>query len=189
MSTTRDKFYREVPVYDNFSKKALAKGGFTREQAIRRAESALARLEPDIAKFIYSELKRLDGALLAARRRDAGHMANIKDAYEASGHIRDVADPTIYSLLSFITTLLCRVIEISDGVSMAYPGEIIDCFADALLLVQSDEYRKKTAKDLSDLTTALEKTVVAVEAMAGKLQKQKPLGHPRTPDTPQLPQH
>jgi hypothetical protein len=189
MSTTRDKLYRDVPVDDHFSKKALAKGGFTREQAIKGAESALARLQPDIAKFIYSELKRLDGALLAARSRDARHMTNIKDAYEASVHIRDVADPKGYSLLSFITTLLCRVVEISDSASMAYPGEIIDCFADALLLAQSDEYRKKTANDLSDLTAALQKTVVAVEAMAGKFPKQKPLEHPRTPDTPQLPKH
>ena len=104
--------------------------------------------------------------LLAARERDEDYASFVADAYTASQNLRDVAGSVGYPLIGFVAANLCTIIETADAVQMQYPASVIDCFFEALRLVQGRDYVEKTPKDLPHLTAGLLQTVELTKAMA-----------------------
>jgi hypothetical protein len=138
----------------------------SRHAAIKRAEAELARTRPRIEEYIKAECLRLEQALLAARERDEDYASFVADAYTASQNLRDVAGSVGYPLIGFVAANLCTIIETADAVQMQYPASVIDCFFEALRLVQGRDYVEKTPKDLPHLTAGLLQTVELTKAMA-----------------------
>lgn len=138
----------------------------SRQAAIRRAEAELARTRPRIEEYIKAECLRLEKALLAARLRDSNYASFVADAYIAGQNLRDVAGSVGYPLISFVAANLCTIIETADAVQMKYPASVIDCFFEAIRLVQANEYAGKTPTDLPHLTAGLLQTVELTKTMA-----------------------
>jgi hypothetical protein len=138
----------------------------SRQAAIDRAEVELARSRPRIEEYIKAECQRLEKALLAARLRNENYTSCIADAYTASQNLRDVSGSVGYPLIGFVATHLCTIIETADAAQMQYPASVIDCFFDALRLVQGSDYAGKTPADLPHLTAGLLQTVELTRSMA-----------------------
>ena len=126
----------------------------------------MALSRPRIEEYINAECQRLEKALLAARKRDENYASFIADAYTAGQNLRDVSGSVGHALIGFVATHLCTIIETADAVQMQYPAAVIDCFFDALRLVQGSEYAGKTPADLPHLTAGLLQTVELTKNMA-----------------------
>lgn len=114
MSVKARGTYREIKVEDKFGQHARAGATVTQCRDPTRGNRVGASEGTD-RELIKLDSKRLDSALLAARRRNESHAANVRDAYAASHNIHDVADSIGYSLLGFIAATLCCVIEAADA--------------------------------------------------------------------------
>jgi hypothetical protein len=159
-------WHREIKVDDRFGRIARSHAGFSRQVAIERAAAELARIRPRLAAHIGEECRRLDAALVAARTGDENYRATIATAYSASQNLRDVAPSIGYSLLGFVAANLCTIIEAADAAQTACPVAIIDCYLDALRLVQTVPYRTKQPKELPELAAALSQTVQWMKSRA-----------------------
>lgn len=139
-----------------------------RNAAIKRAEAELALLKPHIVDHIKHETLRLETALLAARAHDDNFRLCVSEAYDAGQHLRDVADTMDYRLVGFIAASLCIIIETADDAGMDYPAAVLDCYLDALQLVQTAPYRDNQLADLPELCRALLQAVQYTKALAAR---------------------
>jgi hypothetical protein len=160
--------YREVRIEDKFGAHARSPAKLTREVAIKRAEAELAMIKPRIENYVKLECKRLENVLRAALARDANYTAHVHEAYQYSRNIRDVAGSIGYSLIGFIATNLCTIVEAADAAHMDYPAAVIDCHYDALRLAFSRAYFGKNLKDVPELSAGLLQTVQVAKVMAAR---------------------
>ena len=110
---------------------------------------------------------------MAARLRDENYASFIADAYTAGQNLRDVSGSVGYPLIGFVATHLCTIIETADAAQMQYPASVIDCFFDALRLVQGSDYAGKTPADLPHLTAGLLQTVELTRSMAVRVAQSR----------------
>jgi len=160
-----DKDLREA---DRSDRQARAAAKAARDAAIRRAEAELALVKPRIVDHIKHECLRLEAALLAARARDGNYRTCVSEAYRAGQRLRDVAEPMGYPLVGFIATNLCTIVEAADEAIMDYPAAVLDCYLDALQLVQTAPYQAKTVNDIPELCAALLRAVQYTKALAAR---------------------
>lgn len=157
---------RDTKEDDRLNRQARSAAKSARDAAIKRAEAELALVRPRIIDHIKHECLRLEAALLAARAHDGKYRAHVSEAYDAGQHLRDVADTMGYRLIGFIATNLCTIIETADEGGMDYPAAVLDCYLDALQLVQTAPYRDKRLADLPELSTALLQAVQYTKTLA-----------------------
>ena len=100
------------------------------------------------------------------RQKDECYVTNIRNTYVASQNIRDVADSIGYSLIGFIATSLCTIIEATDAAAIECPAAIFDCYYQALRLALTRKYVKKSLKELPELSAGLLQTVHIVKGLA-----------------------
>jgi hypothetical protein len=160
--------YRDTKQGVGPTRQARSPAKSARNAAIKRAEAELALLKPRIVDHIEHESLRLEAALLAARAHNANYQSCVSKAYDAGQHLRDVADTMGYRLVGFIATNLCTIIETADDAGMDYPAAVLDCYLDALQLVQTAPYRDKQIVDLPELTTALLQAVQYTKTLAAR---------------------
>jgi hypothetical protein len=123
-------------------------------------------IQPRIEDYVKLESKSLEAALMAARQKDECYVTNIRNTYVASQNIRDVADSIGYSLIGFIATSLCTIIEATDAAAIECPAAIFDCYYQALRLALTRKYVKKSLKELPELSAGLLQTVHIVKGLA-----------------------
>lgn len=158
--------YRNTKRNDRLNRQARSAAKSARDAAIRRAEVELALVKPRIVDHIKHECLRLEAALLAARAHDRNYRSCVSEGYHAARHLRDVADTMGYRLVGFIATNLCTIIETADEAGMDYPAAVLDCYLDALQLVQTAPYRDKQVADLPELSLALLQAVQYTKTLA-----------------------
>lgn len=166
MSVKADGSYREIKVDDKFGQHMRSPTRLSRGAAIKRAEAELRSIQPRIEGYVKLESKNLEAALMAARQKDESYATNVRNAYAASQNIRDVANSIGYSLIGFIATNLCTIIEVTDAVSIECPAAIFDCYYQALRLALGRNYVKKSLKELPELSAGLLQTVHMVKGLA-----------------------
>ena len=158
--------YKEVREKNRSDRQAREAAKAARNAAIKRAEVELALVKPRIVDHIKHECRRLEAALLAARAQGSNYQSCVSEAYRAGQNLRDVADPMGYPLVGFIATNLCTIVETADEAHMRYPAAVLDCYLDALQLVQTAPYQGRQMSEFPELSTALLQAVRHIKSLA-----------------------
>jgi len=166
------EFIRVIEIGDDFSRKARAPGGSPRDVAIKFAQEMLTSVRPPLVDYLGDECQRLEVTLLAARAGNGDYASLMAVAYEASQNIRDVAEPAGQSLIGFIASNLCTIIETAADADMQYPAAIIDCHCDALRLAQNPAFAGKTIGELPELSAGLAETAQMTKVLAARRLRQ-----------------
>jgi HPt (histidine-containing phosphotransfer) domain-containing protein len=123
------------------------------DDAIARAEKALAELSPEFARWMDSECDRLDKArreLAKSGTTDANKEALFRAAHDIKGECATFGYPAVASAADS----LCRLIEHTPAVTQV-PPKLIDQHVDAVRAIIR-EYARSDAKELAaTLTTRL----------------------------------
>jgi HPt (histidine-containing phosphotransfer) domain-containing protein len=140
----------EVIVPENKLRAAVSEDA-AEDDAIARAEKALAALSPEFGAWMDSECERLDGA----RREivDSGFTdANKEALFRAAHDIKGEAATFGYPAVASAAESLCRLIEHAPDPSRI-PGALIEQHVDAVRAI----YREYGHSDAQKLATALTK--------------------------------
>jgi HPt (histidine-containing phosphotransfer) domain-containing protein len=141
----------EVIVPENRLRAAVAKNSPVDEgeDAIARAERALAALSPEFGSWMDSECDRLDGArrdILCSGITDANKEALFRAAHDIKGEAATFGYPAVASAAES----LCRLIEHAPDASRI-PVALIDQHVDAVRAI----FREYGQSDAQKLATAL----------------------------------
>ena len=143
----------EVVVPENKLRAAVAKDSTedNGEDAIARAEKALAALSPEFGAWMDSECERLDGARRDIRRggfTDASKEALFRAAHDIKGEAATFGYPAVASAAES----LCRLIEHAPDPGRI-PAALIDQHVDAVRAI----YREYGQSDAQKLAATLTK--------------------------------
>lgn len=171
MSNIADSARKDPREDDRLERQARAAAKSARDAAIKRAEAELVMIKPGIVGHIKHECLRLEGALLAARAHHGDYRSCVSEAYRAGQNLRDVSEPMGFPLIGFVATNLCTIVETADEAAMDYPVAVLDCYLDALQLVQTPPYQTKQLKEIPELTAALLRAVQYTKVLAARAAK------------------
>lgn len=151
--TEANIFYADT----RFERLARRPGGISREEALERAQSAVEELKTDFVEWIdeqYSELS----ATLAAIVRNPTDKAALERAHEKSAYLRDVGGTMGYTLVTFVASTLCDVLDAYIA-GAPFDKNVTDCHMDAFLLARTDEYRHLRPEEVPELAKGLLRVV------------------------------
>jgi HPt (histidine-containing phosphotransfer) domain-containing protein len=154
-ATVVDHGDHEVIVPENTLRAALAQGSHDDDRddgddAIARAERALAALSPEFGSWMDSECERLDGArsdILRGGFTDANKEALFRAAHDIKGHAATFGYPTVASAAES----LCRLIEHAPNPDRIPPA-LIEQHVDAVRAIYR-EYGHSDAQTLAGTLT------------------------------------
>jgi HPt (histidine-containing phosphotransfer) domain-containing protein len=158
MSRSKDKASvvnhgdHEVIVPENNLRAAVSKAApeDADEDAITRAEKALAALSPEFGAWMDSECNRLDGARRDIRRGGLTD-ANKETLFRAAHDIKGEAATFGYPAVASAAESLCRLIEHAPHPERI-PAALIDQHVDAVRAIYR-EYGQSDARKLADTLT------------------------------------
>ncbi|MCW5687124.1 MAG: hypothetical protein KIT76_01120 [Pseudolabrys sp.] len=140
-----------------FERLARRPGGISREEALERAQTAVEEMKTDFTDWIdqqYSELS----ASLADIAKDPGDTDALERAQQKCAYLRDVGSTMGYTLVTFVATTLCDILEAYIA-GATYDKNVIDCHMDAFLLARTDEYRHRRPEEVPELANGLLRVV------------------------------
>jgi chemotaxis protein histidine kinase CheA len=156
----------DVDFGERFARLALRPGGPSRQVAIQRAQTELARLKPELSRLIATGCRDLEAALLMAKRDDQDRAHHIKQAYAISESLRDVAGSLGFSFVGLIASNLCTIFEAVSTGGLPYPRDIIGCHLQALQLAQANVRQDGIAAELQEVAAGLTKTMRLLKSAA-----------------------
>lgn len=141
--------------------------GVTYEQAMKNASVELDKLKAGFSRWLEIQIARLRRSAERARAAP-GDTAGIDALYRDSSEIRDVAAPMGLPLTGFVADYLCRVLDLTREDALAYPGEIVQCYVDALVLTTQAGYRGSLPSDQQELIDQLDRSYEHYCTLAGR---------------------
>lgn len=151
--TEANIFYADT----RFERLARRPGGISREEALERAQSAVEELKTDFIEWIDEQYGELS-ATLAEIVRNPGDKAALERAHEKSAYLRDVGGTMGYTLVTFVATTLCDVLDAYIA-GAPFDKNVTDCHMDAFLLARTDEYRHLRPEEVPELAKGLLRVV------------------------------
>jgi len=140
-----------------FERMARRPGGVSREEALQRAQSAVEELKTDFTGWIDQQYSELSDSL-AAIASDPGDKMAMERAQQKCAYLRDVGSTMGYTLVTFIATTLCDILE-AYMAGAPFDKEVTDCHMDAFLLARTDEYRHRRPEEVPELANGLLRVV------------------------------
>lgn len=140
-----------------FERMARRPGGVSREEALERAQNAVEEMKTDFTDWIdeqYSELS----ASLADVVNDPSNKNALERAHEKCAYLRDVGSTMGYTLVTFVATTLCDVLDAYIA-GAPFDKDVTDCHMDAFLLARTDEYRHRRPEEVPELANGLLRVV------------------------------
>lgn len=151
--TEANIFYADT----RFERLARRPGGISREQALERAQSAVEELKTDFIEWIDQQYGELSETL-ADIARDPANKAALERAHQKSAYLRDVGGTMGYTLVTFIATTLCDILDAYIA-GAPFDKNVTDCHMDAFLLARTDEYRRLRPEEVPELAKGLLRVV------------------------------
>ena len=152
MSNESNREARTFFVESRFQKLARRPGGVPRDQAMKNADATIEESKPGFEVWLDQELQALVELI---RKVQAGTAEpQWRDTVCAHGHqLRDIGTTMGFTLLTFIATNLCNILEGTNGDDCNL--ELITCHVDALLLSRQQQYRDLRPDQLPELSGGL----------------------------------
>lgn len=151
--TEANIFYADT----RFERMARRPGGVSREEAIERAQSAVQELKTDFIDWIDEQLGELS-ITLDDLAHNPGDKAALERAHQKSAYLRDVGGTMGYTLVTFVASTLCDVIDAYIA-GAPFDKNVTDCHMDAFLLARTDEYRHMRPQEVPELAKGLLRVV------------------------------
>lgn len=141
--------------------------GITYEQAMKNASAELDKLKAGFSGWLEIQIGRLRRS---AERAGAApdNTAGIDALYRNSSEIRDVAAPMGFPLTGFVADYLCKIVDLTRQEAIAYPGEIVQCYIDAIVLTAQAGYRGSRPSDQQELIDQLDRSYEHYCSLAGR---------------------
>lgn len=139
-------------VDSRFQRLARRPGGVSREQAMKNAQAKIDESKPEFDAWLDQELQALVDLIqkVEAGAADPG-WRDVVCAH--SVQLRDIGTTMGFTLLTFIATNLCEILEGTNGNECN--TELITCHVDALLLSRQQQYRNLRPDQLPELSGGL----------------------------------
>lgn len=140
-----------------FERMARRPGGVSREEAIQRAQGAVDELKTDFGDWIDEQYSALSSTL-AKIARDPSDKGALERAHQKSAYLRDVGGTMGFTLVTFIASTLCDVLEAYIA-GAAFDKNVTDCHMDAFLLARTDEFKHMRPDQVPELAKGLLRVV------------------------------
>ena len=171
MAENPNREARIFSVETRFQRMARRPGGISRSQALENAQQKIEANKPEFEAFLDSELRALVD-LMAKVRAGTAEPQWAEAVCSHCRQLRDIGTTVGYTLLTFIASNLCEILE-SAGPGAEGNLKMIDCHVDALLLARQARYRNMRPDQLPELSGGLRKVAEFVSTAPDDNAKQR----------------